>query len=151
MTKNFFSQLANLQQTRLVKECIKKFQNLSLRVDTIIEDNLNDLLFGGLKDHIQHEVCMFFPSSINESFILACKVEEKFLILRKQGANMTREKVYSTHYLPQPTSSTPQKNEEKREKGLCFNCDSKYSRGHKCSENKLFYIEGPIEEEEDGP
>lgn len=35
---------------------------------------------------------MFSPSSINESFILACRVEEKFLIPRKQGANVTREK-----------------------------------------------------------
>ena len=36
---------------------------------------------------------------------------------------------------------------ERREKGLCFYCDNKYSKGHKCSENKLFYID--CEEEED--
>ena len=30
---------------------------------------------------------------------------------------------------------------------LCFNCDRKYSKGHKCSENKLFYID--CEEDED--
>ena len=46
---------------------------------------------------------------------------------------------------------TPQQIEEKRENGLCFNCDSKYSQGHKCSEKKLFYIKGPSEEEEDEP
>ena len=37
--------------------------------------------------------------------------------------------------------------DEIREKGLCFNCDNKYSTRHKCSENKLFYID--CEEEED--
>jgi hypothetical protein len=37
--------------------------------------------------------------------------------------------------------------DEIREKGLCFNCDNKYSKGYKCSENKLFYI--GCEEEED--
>jgi hypothetical protein len=37
--------------------------------------------------------------------------------------------------------------DERREKGLCFNCDNKYSKGHKCSEKKLFYID--CEEEED--
>lgn len=31
---------------------------------------------------------------------------------------------------------------------MCFNCDRKYGRGHKCSEKKLFYIEGPSEKEE---
>ena len=61
-------------------------------MDTITEENLNDLFLGGLKDHIQHEVRMFCPNSVNESFILACKVEEKFLISRKQGANVTRDK-----------------------------------------------------------
>ena len=120
-------------------------------MDTIIEENLNDLFLGGLKDHIQHEVCMFCPNSVNESFILAHRVEKKFLISRKQGTNVTRDKGYSTPYLPQPTRLTPQQIEEKKEKGLCFNCDNKYSRGHKCSEKKLFYIEGLSEEEEDEP
>ena len=46
---------------------------------------------------------------------------------------------------------TPQQIEEKRAKGLCSNCDRKYSQGHICSEKKLFYIEDPSEEEEDGP
>ena len=41
---------------------------------------------------------------------------------------------------------TPQQLDERREKGLCFNCDNKYSRGHKCNEKKLFYID--CEEEE---
>jgi hypothetical protein len=151
VVENFFSQLAKLQQIGSVKDYIQQFQNLSLRVDTITEENLDDLFMGGLKDHIQPEVGMFCPSSINDTFTLARRVEEKFLISRKQGANLAKEKGYSTPYLPQPTRLTPQQIAEKREKGLCFNCDSKYSRGHKCNEKKLFYIEGPSEEEEDEP
>ena len=53
------------------------------------------------------------------------------------------KKWFSTPSLPQPTRLTPQQIEEKREKGLCYNCDRKYSWGHKFSENKLSYIEGP--------
>jgi hypothetical protein len=49
--------------------------------------------------------------------------------------------------LPQPPRLTPQQMDERRAKGLCFNCISKYSKGHKCGENKLFYID--YEEEED--
>ena len=48
--------------------------------------------------------------------------------------------------LPQPSRLTPQKLEEKRAKGLCYSCDRKYTKGHKCAENKLFYID--CEEEE---
>jgi hypothetical protein len=36
--------------------------------------------------------------------------------------------------------------DERREKGLCFNYDNKYSKGHKCCEKTLFYID--CEEEE---
>ena len=35
----------------------------------------------------------------------------------------------------------PQQMDERRAKGLWFNCDTKYSKGHKCGEKKLFYID----------
>lgn len=44
---------------------------------------------------------------------------------------------------------TPQQLEEKREKGLCYSCDSKHTKGHKCDENKLFYIDCEEEEEKE--
>jgi hypothetical protein len=37
--------------------------------------------------------------------------------------------------------------DERREKGLCFNCDKKYNKGHKFQEKKLFYVDH--EEDED--
>ena len=48
---------------------------------------------------------------------------------------------------PQPTRLTPQQLEEKRAKGLCYSCDSKYTKGRKCVEKKLFYIYCEEEEE----
>ena len=44
---------------------------------------------------------------------------------------------------------TPQKMNEIREKVLSFNCDNKYSKGHKCGEKKLFYIDCEEEEEKE--
>ena len=38
---------------------------------------------------------------------------------------------------------------KEEKKGLCFNCDSKYSTVHKCGEKKLFYIDYEEDEEED--
>ena len=55
----------------------------------------------------------------------------------------------SSPSLPQPTRFTPQQLEEKIEKGLCYNCDNKCTKGHKCAEKKLFYIEYEEEEEKD--
>jgi carbamoylphosphate synthase small subunit len=44
---------------------------------------------------------------------------------------------------------TPQQLEERKTKGLLFNCDNNYSKGHKCGEKKLFYIDCEEEEEEE--
>ena len=52
-----------------------------------------------------------------------------------------------TPILPQPTRLTPQQLEEKRAKGLCYSCDRKYTKIHKCAEKKLFYIDCEEEEE----
>jgi len=38
---------------------------------------------------------------------------------------------------------------KKDKKGFCYNCDSKYTKGHKYAEKKLFYIEYEEEEEKD--
>jgi hypothetical protein len=39
--------------------------------------------------------------------------------------------------------------EERRRKGLCYSCDSKWSRGHICIVPKLFLIEAIGEVQED--
>jgi len=44
---------------------------------------------------------------------------------------------------------TPQQLEEKRENDLYYSCDRKYTKGHKCGEKKLFYIDCEEEEEND--
>ena len=48
--------------------------------------------------------------------------------------------------LPQPTRLTPQ---EWEEKGIFYCCDREYTKGHKCAENKLFYIHCEEEEEKE--
>ena len=44
---------------------------------------------------------------------------------------------------------TPQQLEEKRAKWLCYSCDRKYTKGHKCVAKKLFYIDCEEEEEKE--
>ena len=66
---------------------------------------------------------------------------------------MTTRKAFSNTYRENnvPSSKPPQRLKpqqlyERIEKWLWFHCDSKYSKGHKCGEKKLFYID--CEEEE---
>jgi hypothetical protein len=68
---------------------------------------------------------------------------------RRTNPNSYRENNAPSSKTPQPTRLTPQQLEERKSKGLCFNCDNKYSKGHKCGEKKLFYIDCEEEEEEE--
>ena len=83
--------------------------------------------------------------------MVARKVESKNLAMatRRTIPNTSKESNFPSTNNPQPTRLTPQQLEERRAKGLCFNCDSKYSKGHKCGEKKLFYIDYEWEEAED--
>ena len=94
-----------------------------------------------LKDSIQYEVCLFEPTSLEKAFMLESKAESKNMVMatRRTAPNIYRE-------INVPSSNPPQQMDERRAKGICFNCDNKYSKGHKCGEKKLFYIN--CEEEE---
>jgi hypothetical protein len=138
------SQLINLKQKGSVTEHIEKFQRLNIKVTDILDEHLIDVFIGTLKDHIQHEVHLWEPKSLENAFKVERNVESKNMAMatRRTNPNIYREN-------NAPSRLTPQQLEERKAKGLCFNCDSKYSKGHKCGENKLFYIDYEEEEEQE--
>ena len=143
----FFSQWINLKQKGSVPEHIEDFQKLNIRVTDIPEEHMIDLFIGTLKDNIQHEVRVLEPDSLEKAFRLARKIECKIMATRKPTTHFYKDGSVATPRFPQPTRLTPQQLEEKRAKGLCYSCDSKYTKGHKCAEKKLFYIDCEEEEE----
>ena len=130
MCNYFFIQLTHLRKKGPVMEHIQQFQKLSLRVNDIPEDRLLDLFIGTLKDNIQHEVRLFEPTSLEMAFRMARKVGSEIMAMttKRFPSNAYRENIASSSNLPKPTRLTPQQMDERREKGLCFNCDSKYSK-----------------------
>ena len=122
-------------------EHIEDFQKLNIRVTDITEEHGIDLFIGTLKDTIQHEVHILEPDSLEKAFRLAKKNECKIMATRKPTTHIYKHGSVPTPRLPQPIRLTPQQLEEKREKGLFYSCDNKYTKGHKCAEKKLFYID----------
>ena len=66
---------------------------------------------------------------------------------RKPTTHIYKDGSIATPRLPQPTRLTPQQLEEKIAKGIFYSFDIKYTKGHKCAENKLFYIDCEEKEE----
>jgi hypothetical protein len=139
----FFIQLINLKQKSSIADHIDNFQRLNINVMDIPDEHLIDVFIGTLKDTIQHEVHLWEPKLPEDVFRVARNVESKNLAMatRRNTPNIYQENNVPSSKPPQPTRLKPQKLEEREEKGLCFNCDSKYSKGHKCGEKKLFYID----------
>jgi hypothetical protein len=142
----FFSQLINLKKKGSVTEHIENFQRLNIKVADILDEHLIDVLIGTLRDNIQHE-----PKSLENEFRVERNVKSKNMATatRRTTPNIYRENNVHSSKTPQPTRLTPQQLEERKAKGLCFNCDSKCSKGHKCGEKKLFYIYCEEEEEQE--
>jgi hypothetical protein len=149
-SNNFFSQLINLKKTGSVAEHIENFQRLNINVTYIPDEHLIDVFIENLKDNIQHEVHLWEPKSLENAFRVARNVESKYMAMatRRTTPNIYRDNNVPSSKTPQPTRLTPQQLEERKEKGLYFNCENKYSKGHKCGEKKLFYIDCEEEEEQ---
>jgi hypothetical protein len=104
---------------------------LNIKVTYIPDEHLIDVFIGTLKDNIQHEVRVWEPKSLENAFKVARNVESKNMAMatRMTNPNIYRENNAPSSKTPQPTKLTPQQLEERKAKGLCFNCDSKYSKG----------------------
>ena len=121
-------------------EHIEDFQKLNIRVIDIPKEHMIDLFIGNLKDNIQHEVHILEPDSLEKAFRLARKIEFKIMATWKPTTHIIKDGSVATHRFPQPIRLTSQQLEEKRAKVLCYNCDRKYPKGHKCVDKNLFYI-----------
>ena len=145
----FFSQLINLKQKGSMMEHIEDFQKMNIRVKDIPQEHRIDVFIGTLMDNIQHEVGLWEPDSLRKAFKLARKMESKIMATRKPTTHNYKDGSVVSPSLPQPIRVTPQQLEGKREKQLCYSCDRKNTKGHKCAKKKLFYINCEEEEEKE--
>jgi hypothetical protein len=138
----FFSQMINLKQKVSVVEHIENFQRLNIMVMNIPYEHLIYVFIGILKENIQHEAFLWEPKPLESAFKVETNVESKIMAMatRRTTPNIYRENNVPSYKTPQPTRLTPQQLEERKVKGLCFNCDINCSKGHKCGEKNLFYI-----------
>ncbi|KAK8951688.1 hypothetical protein KSP39_PZI004152 [Platanthera zijinensis] len=169
------SDLKNLRQTGSVQAYVDAFDVLLHRVD-ISEDYAISLFLPGLKDEIEFAVRMFHPKSLREVCSLARLQEHQLAATHRRGgghgASTTPWSVPGRERLPPPpkwqgqTSGpsnppaqpqgrrpqprlTPKEIDDKRSKGLCFWCDSKFVPGHRCLDKQQSYALELIPAEED--
>ncbi|VFQ69392.1 unnamed protein product [Cuscuta campestris] len=156
---DYFGQLANLRQTGSVMEYQTAFENIMQHVTGASEANLLSLFHAGLKPHLRHEIALLKPTTLSSSFALARELEAKHSTLLQSVS--PRQQSWNSSLPPRvfPTSTRPSTQEDKaatptpvgdvggsapvrrlpraerlerRAKGLCYNCDQKWSKTHRC-------------------
>ncbi|KAK8918580.1 hypothetical protein KSP39_PZI021790 [Platanthera zijinensis] len=166
------SDLKNLRQKGSVQTYVDEFDTLLHRVD-ISEEYAISFFLAGLRDEIEFAVRMFQPKTLRDVCSLARLQEHQITATQRKGggglvmAGPGKErqpppiKWQSNNFGHGNTSAsvpgrrshprlTPKEMDEKRSKGLCFWCDSKFTPGHRCMDKQQSYTLELVPEEEDG-
>ena len=132
-----------------MREYKTEFENLVKHTEGFFDVFYSSCFISGLKDTIRSDVTMFCPNTMMEILGLAKLVEDK--IRAQQCLKSTFvpfiNMVPQRHPIPLTPKTTPIKHLSeaemwaRREKGLCYNCNGKFTQGHQCTEKKPYLLD----------
>jgi hypothetical protein len=153
--------LFKLTQSSSVAAYLSEFESLANRIVGLSQLDLLSCFISGLKPEIRREVLAQQPATLNQASGLARLQEEKINDMQRFSRNQLANSwptpksspapasssgVPSAPLLPMPASRprfrqlTAAEMDERREKGLCFNCDERYAKGHRCKGRFLMFV-----------
>ena len=146
--------LTRLKQTSSVAVYKAEFEALSNRIKGLSSTHKMSCFLSGLRDEIRLPVRMLNPPSLNAAFGLA-KIQEEYWSSCKRSSRIQQESGKPSILGPPRVNTfleaksripikriSPAQMEDRKKKGLCYNCDDKWSPGHKCKSAKIFLLEG---------
>ncbi|KAH9779621.1 hypothetical protein KPL71_007762 [Citrus sinensis] len=158
--------LTRLKQTSSVAAYQEAFERLSHRVDGLPENFLIGCFVAGLRDDIRLDVKIKQPRTLSDTIGVARLIEERNQLQRKPTQAARSQSTVITErpglnptagVLGPPPNQRPNQNlvtppatflritnqeaRERRERGLCYYCDEKFTPGHRCKRPQLFMIE----------
>jgi hypothetical protein len=151
--EDFFGDLSKLKQDGSVRDYQIQFERLLSRVGKLSSAHQLGCFISGLKDTLRTEVQASRPSNLTAAVGLARLYEAKQQAQQRNGLSENRRgpsmpplpsSALTRARNPQIKKLSPEELKERREKGLCFNCDEKFVPGHRCA--KLFWLELKDEE-----
>ncbi|CAJ2662565.1 unnamed protein product [Trifolium pratense] len=161
--------LFKLTQSGTVAEYYLQFTSLANRVYGLSNDALIDCFVSGLNNEIRRDVLIHTPSSLVKAVSLAKVYEEKYdSNLKNQKPNHTNYSTNKPFFNKSETSTrnsapilntpptrpmsqfqknpnikriSPAERQLRRDKGLCYWCDEKFSFTHKCPNRQLMLLQ----------
>ncbi|KAL6322878.1 hypothetical protein AAG906_020921 [Vitis piasezkii] len=149
--EDFDEALSRIKQLGTLRDYQREFEKLGNRVQGWTQKALVGTFMGGLKTEIADGIRMFKPLSLKEVINLARMRDDQ---LARQRRFMRLPLVRTPIALPQDTCVAPaipakpikrlswEEMQRKRAQGLCFNCNERFTAGHRCQKPQLLLLEG---------
>lgn len=149
-----------MKQEGLVAEFRRAFEVLATPLKDLPDEVPESTFMNGLLPKIWAEICLLGPIGLGQIMEVAQKVEDRNLVLKsaKEASaqkihkfiqNPIKARTFSTKAVTVENRLTNNRREapikrmtdiewrSKREKGLCFRCEEKYTIGHRCKNREL--------------
>ncbi|KAH9658539.1 hypothetical protein KPL70_023536 [Citrus sinensis] len=143
--EDFDEALSRVRQTRSLREYQKEFERLGNQVHGWSQKALVGTFMGGLKPEIAEDIRMFKPRTLKEAISLARIKDDQ--IARQKKIIRSSLPIRSPYASNRAIPTTPYKRlsweemQRRRAQGLCFNCNDKFTAGHKCTKAQLLILE----------
>ena len=115
----------------------KEFERLGNKVYGWTPKTLVGTFMGGLKPKIADGIRMFKPKTLKEAISLAKMRDDQ---LNRLGMRPTP--IFNVKPSPSMKKLSWDEMQKRRIQGLCFNCDEKFTPGHRCKGPQLLLSEG---------
>ncbi|RVX02376.1 Retrovirus-related Pol polyprotein from transposon 297 [Vitis vinifera] len=155
-SEDFDEALSRVRQSGTLRDYQREFERLGDRVRGWTQKALVGTFMRGLKPEVADGIRMFKPQSVKEAISLA-KMRDDQLARQRRFARPSalRDSVPISNPNPPkgPTQVTIKRlswdeMQKRRAQGLCFNCNERFTPGHKCQAPQLMLLEGCIQEDE---
>ncbi|KAL6320971.1 hypothetical protein AAG906_010780 [Vitis piasezkii] len=146
--EDFDEALSRVKQMGSLRDYQREFEKLGNRVQGWTQKALVGTFMGGLKSEIADGIRMFKPKSLKEAISLARMRDDQLTrqLRFTRPLQPNRPHDFSTQMKSKPTPTmkrlTWEEMQKRRAQGLCFNCDDKFTAGHKCRGPQLLLLEG---------
>ncbi|KAL4379488.1 hypothetical protein GQ457_02G040490 [Hibiscus cannabinus] len=144
--EDFHEALSKIKQVGTLRDYQKEFERLGNRVQGWSQQALVGTFLGGLKVEIADGIRMFKPKTLEDVISLAKMRDDQLMRQRKfqRPSNVINQSSSLPTSKPAPSMKrlTWSEMQQRRAQGLCFNCDEKFTTGHKCRGPQFLLLEG---------
>ena len=132
--------LSRVKQTGTLRDYQREFERLGNRVCGWTQGALVGTFMGGLKPEIVDEIRMFMPKTLKDAFKLVRMRDEQ--LTRQRKTTVTNPTTTNRSPTTSSIKRLPwEKMQRRRALGLCFNCNERFTAGHRGQRPQLLLLE----------